>query len=44
MNNLQEASPEAVVCIVDNNDSNFKLLSSLLKDNNYEFIVANSRE
>ncbi|NET24306.1 PAS domain-containing protein [Okeania sp. SIO1I7] len=44
MNNLQEVYPEAVICIVDNNDSNLKLLSSLLEDNNYEFIVANSRE
>ncbi|RQH12976.1 response regulator [Okeania hirsuta] len=44
MNNLQEVYPEAVICIVDNNDSNLKLLSRLLKDNNYEFIVANRRE
>ncbi|WP_202224159.1 hypothetical protein [Okeania sp. KiyG1] len=44
MNNLQEVSRETVICIVDNNDSNLKLLSSLLKDNNYKFLVANSRE
>ncbi|MEM1167796.1 MAG: diguanylate cyclase [Cyanobacteria bacterium P01_H01_bin.35] len=43
MKNLQ-ASPETVICIVENNYSNLKLLSSLLRDNNYEFVVAHSTE
>ncbi|MGD1714265.1 diguanylate cyclase domain-containing protein [Dapis sp. BLCC M172] len=43
MKNLQ-ASPEAVICIVENNYSNLKLLSSLLRENEYEFVVAHSAE
>ncbi len=43
MKNFQ-ASPEAVICIVENNYSNLKLLSSLLRENNYEFVVAHSTE
>ena len=43
MKNL-ETSPEAVICIVDNNHQHLQLLSSLLRKNNYEFVVTNSRE
>jgi len=43
MKNFQ-ASPKPVICIVENNYSNLNLLSILFKDNNYEFVVANSRE
>ncbi len=38
------ASPEIVICIVENNYSNLKLLSSLLRENNYKFVVAHSAE
>ena len=37
-------SLERVICIVENNYSNLKLLSSLLRENNYEFVVAHSTE
>ncbi|NES06642.1 MAG: diguanylate cyclase [Okeania sp. SIO2F4] len=43
MKNLQ-VSPEQVICIVENNYSNLKLLSSLLRENEYEFVVAHSTE
>ncbi len=43
MKNLQ-ASAESVICIVENNYSNLKLLSSLFTENNYEFVVAHSTE
>ncbi|MGD1699733.1 diguanylate cyclase domain-containing protein [Dapis sp. BLCC M229] len=43
MKNLQ-GSPEPVICIVENNYSNIKLLSSLLRENEYEFVVAHSTE
>ncbi|NEQ40921.1 MAG: diguanylate cyclase [Okeania sp. SIO3I5] len=43
MKNFQ-ASPKPVICIVENNYSNLKLLSILLRENNYEFVVAHSTE